>query len=73
MDINNIVGSLQVMTAQNAQGVATQGSSRQRLSLLAQGGVAEGTTVIDSVTGQPVKVVSVATVYLPTGVLNAVS
>jgi hypothetical protein len=70
MDIENVIGSLKVMAAQNAQGVATQGTSGQRLALLAQAGVAPGTTVIDTVTGQPVQVVSVAVAYLPTGVID---
>ena len=70
MDINNMLGSLQVLAAQNAHGVATQGTSKQRLSLLAGGGVAPGTTVIDSVSGQPVTVVSVGVAYLTREVIS---
>jgi len=72
MDIDNLIGQLTVMRARHAQGVATQGTSAQRLALLAQAGVAPGTKVIDSVTGQPVEVVSVGVAYLPQEVINAV-
>lgn len=73
MDISNMVTSLKVLAAQNAAGVATQGTSKQRLSLLAGGGAAPETTVIDTVTGQPVTVVSVGVAYLPQEVLGEVS
>lgn len=71
MDINNMIDSLKVTEAQSASGIATQGTSRQRLSMLAGAEVAPGTTVIDSVTQQPVQVVSVGVAYLPEEVLNA--
>jgi hypothetical protein len=72
-EIDNMVTSLQNLSAKNALGIATQGTSAQRLAKLAQAGVAPGTVVIDSVTGQPVQVVSVAVAYFPTEVLGEVS
>jgi len=72
MDISNLVGGLKVLSAKNAVGIATQGTAAQRLSVLAGAGVASGTQVIDSVTGQLVEVVSVGVAYLPSGVLNGV-
>lgn len=72
MDISNILTGLQAMAAKNASGISTRGTSAQRLSLLAGGGAAIGATVIDSVTGQAVEVVSVGVAYLPKAVLDEV-
>ncbi len=72
MDVSNLINQLQIIKARNAVGIATRGTADQRLSLLSGAGVAPNTVVIDSVTGQPVEVVSVGVAYLPQEVLNAV-
>lgn len=69
MDISNVITGLQVIGAQNASGIATRGTSAQRLALLAQAGVVPGVKVVDSVTGQQVEVVSVGVAYLTQEVL----
>lgn len=71
-ETNNLITSLKVLNAKHALGLATSGTAEQRLSLLAGGGVAVGTKVRDSVTGQTVEVISAGVAYLPEEVLNAV-
>lgn len=73
MEINNLVSSLQILNAGHAQKVSTAGSAAQRLSVLTQAGVAVGTQVFDSVTKQPVEVLSAGVAYLPEEGLHEVS
>jgi hypothetical protein len=72
MDIEPMLSGLKVLAAKHALGLATQGTARSRLAALGGASVAPGRIVIDSVTGQTVTVESVATVYLPQEVINAV-
>jgi hypothetical protein len=73
VDTENMLLALKVLAAKHAAGLATQGPASSRLAALAGADVAPGRVVIDSVTGQPVTVVSAATVYLPQEALNVVS
>lgn len=73
METKNLLSSLQILNAKHAKILSTRGTAEQRLSLLAGGGVAVGTEVIDKVTGQRVQVVSAGVAYLPEEAINAVS
>jgi hypothetical protein len=71
-NLNNFMLGLKILNAQHARILSTKGTAAQRLSLLTQAGVAVGTKVFDSVTKQPVEVVSSGVAYLPSEVIDAV-
>ena len=73
MATNNLLSSLQILNARHAKVLSTSGTAGQRLSVLADAGVAVGTVVLDSVTGQRVEVLSAGVAYLPMEAINAVS
>lgn len=72
METKNLLSSLQLLSAKHAKVLSTSGSAEQRLSVLAGGGVAVGTVVVDRVTGQRVEVLSAGVAYMPSEVLREV-